>query len=250
MTKTRNNLSSYCPTYKYQYAGTCYAYAVAYSGLSTEFNIMHNITNRSEVENTTYSAGVVASYHNSSLWFYKRSKMCDQLGTAQKALKILKKVGTVFSSDFDCGCLRFSDIKKQVSPKVHWQRITDYKRLKVHNKYSDSNVDWIKSALSKDHPVIIGMWQNDFVRNLTVGSIDYDLPDQVTLDYVSQFKRGISNHAACIVGYDDAYNGGDKGYFLLKNNFENWGNGTGFCWIPYSYLTPMIYEAYYIKGFR
>lgn len=244
------DLSIYCPSGKYQYAGTCYAYATVYSGMSTEFNIQNNVTDQNEIENTHYSAGVVASCHNSSLIFYKRSKTCDQLGTAQKALNILKNVGTVLISDFDCSCMKFSEVKRQVPANVYWQKITDYDRLEVHNRYSDEFVGWIKSALANRHPVIIGMWQNDFVRNLIVPAIDYELPDQPTLDHVAKYPKGISNHAACILGFDDQYNGGTKGYFLLKNNFENWGDGRGFCWMPYSYLIPMIYEAYYIKGFR
>lgn len=248
MSKTSVNLSSYCPAKQFQYAGTCYAYAAVYSGMSTEFNILNKISDRQQIESTYFSSGVVASYHNSSLIFYKRSKTCDQLGTVQKALDILEKRGTVFITDFDCQCMAFSAIKKQVPSDSHWQRISGYKRLKVHNAYSNNGIQWIKDALQKNHPVMIGMWQNDFVRQLKSKSVNFELPDQATLDHVKKYRRGISNHAACILGYNDAYEGSNVGCFLVKNNFEKWGDGNGFCWIPYTYLMPLIYEAYFISG--
>lgn len=248
MPKTSVDLSPYCPTNNFQYAGTCYAYAAVYSGMSTEFNILNQITDREQIESSYFSSGVVASYHNSSLIFYKRSKTCDQLGTVQKALEILKKRGTVSVNDFDCQCMRFSHIKKQIPKNVHWQKIRGYKRLKLHNKYSDKGLKWIKTALDKNHPVMIGMWQNDFVRQLQKKSVKFELPDQETLNHVMKFRKGISNHAACILGYDEQYKGGDVGHFLVKNNFEQWGDGNGLCWIPYTYLMPLIYEAYFITG--
>lgn len=107
----------------------------------------------------------------------------------------------------------------------------------------------MKKALEKNHPVIIGMWQNEFLRQFVGDFINYELPDQATLDHVKKFRKGISNHAACILGYDDRYNGGNVGHFLVKNNFENWGDGSGFCWMPYTYLMPLLYEAYYITAF-
>lgn len=249
MAENSMDLSLYCPVQKYQFAGTCYAYATVYSGMSTFRNIQEGITDRAVIEQSHFSAGVVASCHNARLVFYRRSRTCDQLGTAQKALDILEQVGTVLTSDFDCSCMKFSAVKQQIPATANWQKISGYERLAVHNRYDPSFVDWIRSALQDGRPVIIGMWQNDFVRNLIAGSIDYDLPDQPTLNHVARYPKGISNHATCILGFDDSFNGTGKGYFLLKNNFQNWGNGQGFSWMPYTYLMPLIYEAYFIWDF-
>jgi hypothetical protein len=240
-------LSEYCPNQRFQYESTCYAYAVVYTALSTEYNIINNITDKKIINSKAgyFSAGVVASYHNSSLPLLNRSPYCGRYGTADIALKILKDIGTVFAGQYDCDCERYSKVSKKIQ-NLKKYKISDYQTLSIKNTYDDTHVDWIINALNNNHPVIIAFYQNEKIRGLIKQNEinDLQLDDQTRKNAI---KKG-SNHVICILDFNNSYKDGN-GYFLIKNNFPGWGNdGTGFAWIPYTYLIPLIYEAYYITG--
>ena len=160
------NLSEFCPSSKSQYRATCYSYAVVYTALSLEFNLKNNISNKDQVNQNHFSSGVVASNHNSSLSLLKRSLYCGRNGTANKSLEILKKTGTVKSNDYDCDCKRFKKIRRRISPNTIWYKISGYKSLEINNQYSENSLNWILSALQEKHPVIIGLYQNSFFKNI------------------------------------------------------------------------------------
>lgn len=242
------NLSEYCPYKQVQFKTTCYAYAVAYTAMSTEYNIQHNINDSNIINRRYFSPGVVASYHNSSLRFYQRSWNCGRNGTADQSLDILKSNGTTFNNQYDCDCKRYSQIQKELKPTDTLYKISDYKTLEIKNRYSTGSVNWIKSALQKKHPVIIGVYQYDRLYDIDTKDISDTIPDEETMRYISKNQKyGVSNHVACILGYNDNYSNG-RGYFLIKNNFQGWGNGIGFSWVPYTFILPLIHEAYFIES--
>lgn len=249
--KGQNNkvdLSPYCPSNNVQYESTCYAYAVVYTALSTEYNIIHHITDQQIINTNYFSPGVVASYHNSSLPFYSWSPKCGRKGTADKSLQILKDNGVTMASAYKCDCKRYSKIEKEIPASTKMYKIIGDSSLTINNVYSDVAVEWIKNVLQQKHPVIIGLEQNERLHDLKGIEMDDALPDKETLDLIAKYKTtGKSNHVICILGYNNNYKNG-KGYFLLKNNFEGWGNGNEFSWVPYTYILPLIQEAYYIKG--
>lgn len=242
------DLSQYCPKARSQYRATCYAYAVAYTAFSTEYNIQNNITDINRVNQYNFSAGVVASIHNSSLPLFKKSPYCGKYGTANKSLEILKNTGTIFSDEFDCDCNSFTQIKSAISNKTKWYKINDFETLEVNNTYSNESLGWIISALKEKHPVIIGLYQNAIFRNINSDYILAEVVDEKTTKLIQKNSKGISNHVVCILGFNSTYLDG-KGFFLVKNNYLNWGRN-GFSWIPYTYLLPLIHEAYYIKGIK
>lgn len=244
------DLSNYCPSNMAQYKSTCYAYAVVYTAFSTEYNIKHNITDSASINTNYFSPGVVASYHNSSLPFYSWSPFCGRNGIASISLTILKNNGVTMASNYKCDCKKYSIIKKEIPATAKMFKITDDSTYAVNNKYSENSVYWIKSVLQNNHPVIIGLYQNNRLHNYKGKEMDDILPDAETLNEIEKHQpKGISNHVICILGYNDNYKNG-KGYFLLKNNFKDWGNGKGFCWVPYSFILPLIHEAYFIKGLQ
>jgi hypothetical protein len=246
---TSASLSKYCPTSKVQYRATCYAYAVVYTALSTEYNIANNITNKEIINKDFFSPGYIASYHNSTLSLIHRSPFCGKYGFAYTSLDDLKTIGTVMASDYDCDCKSFKSIQNELPSKVKTQKITDYATLAVNNTFSQASVDWIKSAIFHKHPVIIGLFQNSTVYDNKSLSIDSLTLDGNTKELIEISPSGLSNHVICILGYNDKYKN-EIGYFLVKNNFEGWGDGNGFAWIPYTYLMPLIEEAYYINGLK
>lgn len=243
-----SDLSLQCPHGRFQFKTTCYAYAVVYTAMSTEYNIENKVVDTNIINKTYFSSGIVASYHNSSLPFYYRSPNCGRKGTADGALEILKSNGTTFNSQYDCDCKAYSRIRKELKSSDKFYRISGYERLEVKNKYSDSSISWIRNALNQKHPVIIGVYQNNRLQYIDTKEITDSIPDAETMSEVLRNQEdGVSNHAICILGYNDNYLNG-KGYFLLKNNFEGWGNGLGFSWVPYTFILPLIHEAYFIKG--
>lgn len=240
------DLSRFCPDEKGQYQSTCYSYAVTYTAMSTEYNILNNISDKKIINNKWFSAGVVSSYNNSQLPLWSQSPRCGKYGTADKSLKILKTVGTTFNTDYDCNCEGYAKVKRRIgSSKMY--KITDFVTLEVHNKFSNESVSWIKKALVQNHPVITAIYQNDRLRKINTIDIDDNVLDQETLDAFKLETNGTSNHVVCILGYNDNYKNG-VGYFLIKNNYTTWGNKNGYAWVPYTFFVPLINEAYYITG--
>lgn len=240
------DLSMYCPDEKTQYESTCYAYATAYTAMSTEYNIINGITDKKVINENWFSAGVVASYNNSRLPIWSQSPRCGKYGTSEKALNILKTVGTTFKNDYNCNCKLYSKVRNGIGTSRIY-KITDFVTLTVNNKYSVESVDWIKAALNQKHPVVIAIYQNDRLRGIKNSSIDDTAPDQETLNDLALDTDGSSNHVVCILGYDDRFKN-NNGYFLIKNNYTTWGNGKGYAWVPYTFILPLINEAYYITG--
>ena len=244
----KSDLSNFCPNKKFQFKTTCYAYAVVYTAMSTEYNIANNITDSNIINLNYFSPGIVASKHNSSLPFYKQSKNCGKYGLADSSLDILKNFGTTFGNLYDCDCKRYSLIKEQIPDSTKIYKIIDYSSLEVNNKYSENSIMWLKNVLNNNHPIVISVYQNDRLYGIHTKDIDDTLPDSKTLAKIMKNTNfGISNHVICILGYNDDYKVG-KGYFLLKNNFDRWGNGYGFSWVPYTFILPLIQKAYFIKG--
>src|SRR5690606_24161456 len=241
------DLSIFCPNEKSQYKATCYAYAVAYSAMSTMYNIQNNIVDSNEINRTYFSPGVVASYHNNTLPPLKRSYKCGKFGTAKKALEILKTNGTTLSSDYDCDCKPLSKISKELKRSVKLYKISNYVNLAINNIYSTQSLNWIKDALNNKRPIIISVYQDTHMRNIKTSSIADSLPNKKTMSIVSNHRRyGLSNHVVTILGYKDDHVSGN-GYFLIKNNYRKWGDGRGFSWVPYTYILPLVHEAYYIE---
>src|SRR6266700_387992 len=164
-TTTSVDLSSYCPYAKVQYKSTCYSYAVAYTALSTTYNITNNVIDPDSINRNYFSAGYVSSYHNSGLSLLKRSRHCGRNGTAAKALDILKDTGTVKENVFGCGCTNFKKLRKEVPAGTLNYKITDYYSLDINCIDTAPARQWIKAALGSAHPVIITLYQDRFLNN-------------------------------------------------------------------------------------
>ncbi|RZJ72571.1 C1 family peptidase [Flavobacterium sp.] len=237
------DLSTYCPKNKSQYKNTCYAYAVAYTAMTIEYNVANNVSEAVAVEKNSFSPGYVASYHNSSLPFLKRSPWCGKYGTADKALSLLQSEGSVFIRDYECNCESSGDIEKSLPSGTVKYRITDYQETNINFKLSQSAIDSIKSKLAENHPVIIAV--NNHVRFSNVGKEEFpDLSTDELAKVEKSAKNEGSNHVVCIVGFDDAFQN-NNGFFLVKNNYADWG-ANGFAWIPYTYLLRIVEVAYTI----
>lgn len=158
----------------------------------------------------------------------------------------MESVGTVFATDYFCDCESFSKIEKNIPPNTRRYRITGYETIEVKNKFSNKSLYSLKQALNSKHPIIVAIHQNKHLKNISTSYIDdTEIDNKTSRDMLNLLSP--SNDGICILGFDDNYRN-NRGYFLIKNNFLKWGNGDGFCWIPYTFILPLIEEAYYIKG--
>lgn len=86
-------------------------------------------------------------------------------------------------------------------------------------------IDQLKQCLVQGYPFIIGIAVYESFMNEDVaktGMVPMPAPSENML----------GGHAMCCVGYDDS-----KSAFLVRNSWgSSWGL-SGYCWIPYSYLT-------------
>jgi len=226
------SLRDYCPDKLRQEGGTCASYAPVYTALSTQYNAAHNYK-LPDTNFTAFSYGFVASKIKAGKNILIRLfTKCGWGVQANLALDVLKETGTVRQEQFPypCSCAR----QKKVQASIPRFKIKGYQQLgDVHTPY-DSHLNAIKEALNAKCPVIIPIYQTVFFRqNKTKDAV-------FPADYEKEVSEG-ANHVVCILGYDDARNGGS---FLVKNNYLDWGNDHGFAYVRYDDLFKLIRFSY------
>ena len=228
--------SEFCPKTEFQVGGTCYAYAVAYTAYSTQYNILNGIKDRARIERDAFSYMYVASVvRRIYLPFHKRifDVHCSWLGTAEKSLATLKDWGCTMISEHDYSCqdgVKLSDV--QLAEK---HKIKDYKTITSDYIFSDDAITLIVDELKKGVPVCTAIFSTEeFHENKA---------SQMTLTNLNE-NQVQSNHVVCIVGFDEKQFDG-KGAYLVKNNYDGWGKD-GFCWIRCSDFMHLIEESYSI----
>ncbi len=231
-------LQEYCPTAQVQYKATCFAYATAYTAYGIEYNLKQGVkyTQPGYVE---FSSGFVASYLNSQLPVLKRSPFCGLSGTAKRALDALKETGTTPEASYTCDCLKWKKIPEQAKQTAAKYKVKNYQTLQTQPQSRAADLAWIKHAINQNHPVVIAFYQTNTIYNCRTSQLDATTPTDTD-------QQIDANHVICILDFiEDTQTG--KSWFLVKNNFEKWGDGNGFCKVPTSYLMPLIKYAYYIE---
>jgi hypothetical protein len=213
------DLSPYIPKIPNQPYFDCYAYASAYAGRTILYNITHNIREQPDcpVFSTTFLQKV--AYHDNSA--------CQTNGyDTYKACQILRDTGIVFQSDFPADDCSADDI----SPAM-WHKALLY-RVNATLVYSacdpaETKVEAIRASLLRRHPVVVAWCSVDSFNQYGDG-VPCWKPD--IADYRVNACRDSSNHAFCIIGYNDRKFGGA---FQIMNSWgTDWGIG-GLMWITY-----------------
>lgn len=124
----------------------------------------------------------------------------------------------------------------QLKAKAQAYKIDGFQRLtEEDSRFASKEMLSIKQNLSKGSPVIIGMMVGgSFMQNMRGREVW--VPTQN--DYS---QRGFGGHAMCLIGYDDAKDGGA---FQIMNSWgEDWGvDGIG--WVRYSDFKAFNIESY------
>ncbi|MEO6980303.1 MAG: hypothetical protein ABI113_18065, partial [Mucilaginibacter sp.] len=92
-----------------------------------------------------------------------------------------------------------------------------------------------KGYLRQRIPIVCAIHQTDLLRSNK--KFDFVVPSTGDSETLNDAWKN-SNHAVCIVGFDDGRNGGS---FLLKNNYSTFGSN-GLTWITYKDF--MLYLSY------
>jgi len=212
------DLGPYAPAVAQQPFKDCYAYASAYTGRTLLYNASYQITGAPD--STVFSPGFLQKM------IYPKRLACRRNGyDTYVACQLLHDKGCVFRSDFPEDCT-----KDEITSAL-WTKALNY-RVSVEEIYKPANDDAtkeaaIKSALMAHHPVVIGWYSVDSFNGGGYG-VECWQPDEA--DYNITAARDSSNHAVCIIGYDDDRFGGA---FQIQNSWGTaWGKG-GRMWIRY-----------------
>lgn len=227
------SLKKYCPTQLGQEGALCFAYAPVYTALSIEHNVTNNQINEKSPGFKVFSYGFVASKVKKDKSFLKKLfNRCGRNGTADLALDVLLKTGTVEYKDFPekCDCEKVDNLISKAEK---------YKIQKVVNISGESitkvaHIKGIKDALIRRKPVIITIFQETFFYKNNNEIMNFPR------DYAEHQQP--ANHVVCIVGFSDFINGGS---FLIKNNYTSWGK-QGFSYVKYNDMLKLIRESYTI----
>lgn len=233
------NFSGFAPNALDQNKGTCYAYAATYTALSIKFAMKMKINSIQDINLNAFSSAFTASHIESEKSFFRRLfTSCSIGGNIDKAAEVFVKVGAIPVSSQLC-CYRIP--KTEMDLAAHY-RIKGDTIIKLDNtlrKDASNLIAILKPYLIKSEPIICAIAQTESLRN------NKDLIYKIEPEVDAQNDYEKSNHAICVVGFDDTLN---KGSVLIKNNYSSFGSN-GFCWITYSDFNKYFSYAIILEDF-
>ena len=208
--------------------GSCVGWATAYAART----IWEAAATRQKPNDIIYSPSYLYNLN-------RYNDACEGAILAQ-AMKFMKEEGLVYLSDFpydESSCTRKPSSELRSKARNH--RIRGFQRLTQSGSNYDVDMEAVKQYLAQGCPVTIGMnVPPSFDRVGTVWepkSREYDRPSRY------------GGHAMCVIGYDDAYQGGA---FLIMNSWgNNWGD-KGCTWVRYNDFKAFTREAFGFYPYR
>jgi hypothetical protein len=152
---------------------------------------------------------------------------CNEGTRISDALRLLETAGAAPFENFPYSP---NDCSARPTPAVRGAaqsfRIDEWSRVNTRE------LDDIKGEISDGHPVVIGMFMTDKLKNLKAGEI-----------YTELVPKSVKTaHAVVVVAYSDA-----KRAFKIFNSWgSNWADG-GFGWISYEALENNINSAFSVR---
>jgi C1A family cysteine protease len=191
--------------------GSCVGWATTYYGFT--------IVNKIENSNSSSIFSPLSVYNR--YCFQEKRDPCAGGAEINKCLEILKAKGSPENKLYE-----LPYCAKDERKKPYKDRLFNYERLQ-HN-----NVLQIKSYLTNNCPVVVGMMVYAGGKGNSLNSKFLDTLGVIQIDNFSN-DFPVAGHALCIVGFDDNVAGGA---FKIVNSWgKSWGKD-GFCWIKYSDL--------------
>ena len=227
------SLEQYCPTPGNQGDfGTCVAFAAAYGMRTIMWAKEYQVTDREQINSMQFSPSFIYEQIKN-----EGDEDCQCGSNPINACELMKQLGvpTLKSVPYkDCKAeIEFDDLLEAQDFVI-----SDYQTLwDIDYGTTDDKINGTKKALSEGYPVLLGMMvPESFYRP---GKVWHS----AETDGGPSGKHGL--HAMCVVGYDDAMEGG---CFRVMNSWTNtWADG-GFVWIPYKEYGDyalLALQAYY-----
>jgi len=227
------DLSAYCPTAKWQYDATCYAYAFGYTALTMNYCIKHEITVPAEVNKHAFSDGFIASMHRKNTSF---NWNCGRNGNYDIDKNIFEKYGCPKLITFRKDCT--TSIPDSVILRAKETKLKEFHYIQEKQTNDQHAIVAIKEVLAKKIPVLIVLHITDDFAGL--GRTCNQL-----LPVLKDDNKSDTAHDIVIIGYDDAPASKYFGRFLVKNNFKNFGDERNMAWVKYENMMYMITHALY-----
>lgn len=185
----------------------------------------------------SYSA--LFNYYTSRT-IHNQSGVIEDVGSRiYKAVQAIKLYGIVEEKDYPYDIGKVNDVPPLEVWEIGRNNKPDFEFIQILNSGDIVEAPFVKEVL--DDGLAIAF-------TLTIGREFYELANKkleemnyVGIDNISQVD---SNHAMCIVGYDDNLNGGS---FIVENSWgKEWGDN-GFLALKYDVLNKNASAIYYIK---
>jgi hypothetical protein len=212
---------------------TCTGWATAYGMLTTQQNLMMQVTN--PIHRTARAMDPHFVY---SLIKDLGDKWCQEGTLIADAMDVLEEFGCkpqLQAPGLECNTTQsYSDYTLAIA---YPYRISTYYALMMDAE----PVSAVKSALNSKHIVAVGMsLTNSF---MTGSSVSYGLWAPLA------GEKFIGGHAMCVVGYDDNKYGGS--FEILNSYGTGYGDG-GYVWVKYSDFKKYMNQAFIvdITGFN
>ncbi|MFC2124915.1 C1 family peptidase [Bacteroidota bacterium] len=218
------SLKQYCPKPGNQLQlHTSAAWAITWGARTILEAKSKGITDQTEITKNAFAPSFTYS-----LSTQMADKTCIQGTSLEKALEVMKTMGTPKYVDFLEFCPK--TIPESSKTKAEESKITDYVRLFKSDDEDKTKLETVKRSLAEGLPVVVGM----------------ECPD--SFHFAEEFwqpreqkEEDLDGHALCLVGYDDGKFGGA---FEAMNSWgKGWGND-GFIWIRYEDFLEFVPTAY------
>lgn len=260
------DFSGWAPSNLDQYKGTCYAYATTYTALTIKLAIKINLSSAQDINENAFSPAFTASRLQQHKSFLKRIfTSCSVGGNIEKAAEILKNEGAVPVKNFRrhtnttetelsnaagstadkslpisscCYAVQPAELADAAAYRIQgFECIID---TNTSRENTSTIVEILKKYLKVKEPVICAIRQTSKLRSNT------DLIYHIESDVDANNNYKTSNHAICIVGFNDEINGGSV---LIKNNYKTFGSN-GLAWINYEDFKKYLSYAIVLKAFN
>lgn len=206
--------------------GTCVAWSTAYAARTISYCIQRQYTDAAKINSVSFSPQY--------LYYYLKvpgDTNCTKGAKIEPALKLLADKGDPLASENITECV--DNIDTATDTKAKDYVIKAYTSLtNIFGRITKNEILTIKKSIAERKPVIFSLQCFKSVTQIGKDGVwTPTTPDEP-----------MTNHAVCIVGYDD--NKMNGAFEVLNSWGTNWGNN-GYFWITYDQL--MKYGTYALE---
>jgi len=213
LTPSSASLKQYAPTPGNQsYYGTCTAWATAYCGRTIVEAVKNNWTDKKLITSKAYAPAFLFRLLS------PEDQACKGGTSISNALELMKEKGAILYNQLPVTCTPTLTAAQLTAAETG--KVKDFMRLFDSNSPENIKIQSVKKSISEKKPVVFGMiCPPSFLKTKGVWNAS------------EPADNSYGGHAMCVVGYDDAKEGGS---FEIQNSWgTTWGN-EGYIWVKYA----------------